>query len=714
MLDHYTTLLVFIFYLIIISGIKRNLDKAISKKGKIDRKLANVMFIGPTGSGKTSLMYRLTNRKREESSSTGVSDSVFIVDIDSSDPTTFHSVTAEDENTWEELDYEVSLANQLETHMDTTELNIQYDEENVSPATTSSASTSSSNTSSNTSEPSRSQDSPTNIEKLHKTASICKMINSVMKKCGGYTKFKKLLVKSYSLYLRDAGGQVEFQEMVSLLVFGPSIFFFVFRVDLGFNSKFTVEYRKSDSESLNSYPSSVTIEEALLRSLASVYAMDTTAGADVSTHKPVVIIVGTHKDKLGPSADEKIGELNEHLFSLIEDNGFKDLVYAVEPSNRQIMFTVDNTTASDEDFKSIRSAIHRLISKGSEFTIGYPVNYLLFCYELQNVKKSILTLDEFSTLAARFGIVGEQVLHLLQFLHCRIGIIQYYNIEGVRHIVINKPHVLFNKVTDLIVNTFSYEGATIGEHDDIKKGILSKSVFNRIIGTGDAVPQKEFLKLLIHLRIVAPFPIPGSQKERYFIPCVLNHVPESSEECQQETDVMPLAVTFKCQHCPKGLFGVLITHLMAPDPDRSDSITTTFTLVQEKLSKDQVSFQVHSTGVVDEISMKFHPAYINIKYYPDLSPDRDTPKKVACNNIRQLIRSSILRAVENLHYNPAYVEPVECLHCRGCGNLHPVTKGASHYKMYCQKTRRSSRIPSQGRFWYNEGQHNPHNTFNNF
>ncbi len=39
----------------------------------------------------------------------------------------------------------------------------------------------------------------------------------------------------------------------------------------------------------------------------------------------------------------------------------------------QVMFAVDNTSESDEDFKTIRSKVHSLISSRKEFTIKYPL-----------------------------------------------------------------------------------------------------------------------------------------------------------------------------------------------------------------------------------------------------------------------------------------------------------------------------------------------------
>ena len=68
------------------------------------------------------------------------------------------------------------------------------------------------------------------------------------------------------------------------------------------------------------------------------------------------------------------------------------------------MFTVDNTSDSDGDFKLIRSKVSSLIRCRNEFTIEYPIRYLLFCLELQNVKCSVLSLNECRIMAARYGI----------------------------------------------------------------------------------------------------------------------------------------------------------------------------------------------------------------------------------------------------------------------------------------------------------------------
>ena len=590
--------------------------KAVEKNESFDRKHAQSTFVGPNGSGKSSLMDRLIHRRRQESdyTSTGVAEPVVAVDVDvdpppADKPSTFCAVAVLDPNTWEVVKFDKSLVGQL--HESVYAFQLQQAQRKVSAvsphllvqSTASPAPTSASPESKVTADADRAGAVPAKPATTTPSTStppvshdIRQVISSAVTRHGGLVNFLRMLKKKFSLYLRDAGGQVEFQEMVSLLILGPSIFFFVFRADRDLKSTFQVGYRKSASESINCYTSSITTEEALLQCLASVYAMDTSGQAGHHTPSPHVFIVATHKDKLGPSADQKILQLNAYLKSLIKESGFESLVQYADRAKGQVMFAVDNTSESEEDFRAIRSNVHKLVVSRKEFTVTYPLSYLLFCLELQNDQRSVLTLEECKAMAAKYKIAGEQVFHLLYFLHHRIGIIHLIHIEGVKCIAMKRPEDLFNKVTAMVVKTFTCEALTVEEAKDFeRKGILTASAFESVVSSEDAFTAEEFLKILAHLRIIAEFSKPGDQEKRYFLPCVLNHVSESTGE-ELETDIMPLAVKFKCKHCPKGLFGVLVTHLMNPEADEREGSAISFTLREDKIFKDQVSFYVKSFG----------------------------------------------------------------------------------------------------------------------
>jgi GTPase SAR1 family protein len=531
----------------------------------------------------------------------------------------------------------------------------------------------------------------------------------------GIDQFRNFLEKTSSLYLRDTGGQVEFQEMLPLIVFGPSIFFFVFRADLDFQKHFSIEYRKSESESLNCYKSSITTEEALLQCLASVHAMDVPDKHDVQTHQPFVFIIGTHIDRIPSSTADKIAQLNQHINTLILDHGFQDLVEYYDRGSNSVIFPVDNTSDSVEGFKKIRSKVNSLVWVRDEFAVTYPVSYLLVCLELQKVDANVLTLTQFRSLAARHNIVGNEVFHLLHFLHFRIGIIQYYDVDGLRDIIVVQPQVLFNAITDLIIETYSCESLKDQEARKFKdRGIFTRSVLNTVLNAtsskllsstlGGVFNTGVFLKLLVHLRIITLFTTTCDQEE-YFIPCVLGHVAVSSSK-GSKSDSQPLFITFKCNHCPKGVFGVLITHLMNPDLRGEEDTTSKFILLPEKIFRDQVSFEVRSKGMQsDEITVQVFSTHLEISFLPDLGEDREVSVGEVCQDIRETFEKSIDRTIENLRYSKVKVQPNVCIKCcnEGCSKFHVVFRGTEFYKFRCDHARRASRLPLPVRCWYNEG-----------
>ena len=191
---------------------------------------------------------------------------------------------------------------------------------------------------------------------------------------------------------------------------------------------------------------------------------------------------------------------------------------------------------------------------------------------------------------------------------------------------------------------------------------------------------------------------------KFFLPSVLNHVSECTKS--QPTPIPPLAVQFQCKHCPKGLFGVLITHLMTPDLNQgATSNTTTLSLIQDKIFKDQVSFEVVSPGVHDEVALRLHPSHLEIKIFPELSEDRETSITEVCSKVRQIVETSISQSLQDLHYNESRVKAMLCFRCdhENCSDLHPIVKGKTKFTIFCDKFRKRKCIPAEGECWYGVG-----------
>ena len=671
-----------------------DVTKAVDQKKQIERKMANIILKGLPEAGKSTLLNRLLNRPlQHSSSSTGLSDGIVVVDIKPTSTLTSAAI-ASDNSSWDVIDFDTSMYSQLE---DLKQFLPSAEEEFVGNDTS---------------------DSPSHhVVSVSNTAEISENIKKVLS-AHSVKSIEDLKMKN-SLYIRDTGGQVEFQECLTLLLHGPSIFVFVLRVDIDIHKKTTIRYRSPSGEIINEYESSISTVDALVQFLTSVSAIDTTEegvfqqGGVYMSHEPVVFIVGTHIDLLKSRAGSVIAEMNESLDKIIRKHGFSSIVHYANNASSRVMYTVDNTSVKDDDFKIIRSDINGYIYSRQEFMVLYPVSFLLFCLELQNIKAAVISNARFKQLASKFGITTlKQINRLLHFLHFRIGIIQYYDIDSLADIVIKEPQVLFNKVTDLLVKTFlSSKAMKMDEQRSFQqKGILDAAVLESILGgSKNEITAKQFLAYMAHLRLAVPF-TDKSGIRKYFFPCVLNHVQASVGE-ERKTDIAPLAICFELGHCPQGLFGVLISHLVSPDKSHKVS----FDLSEDKIYQDQVVLLVSSSEDEDEMSLKKHLSHIEVIMYYDSSPDEESkplslPRSATintvCTTVCSILEHCLQLSMNTLHYDDKKLQRKFCLACSksDCEIKHHEVKYGekqASYFMFCKK--KKSAIPSSGKYWFHKG-----------
>ena len=667
--------------------------KAVDQNQQIQRKMANIILKGLPEVGKSTLLNRLLKRPFQKSySSTGISESIVVVDIQPTSTLTSATATS-DNSSWEVIDFDASMYSQLEDSKQflpsSEELSVKGNSSN-----------------------------DTLSYQVHRVSSISEVSDNIKKVLSAHNiKSIEDLKKKNSLYIRDTGGQVEFQESLTLLIYGPSIFIFVLRADIDIYKKTIIQYRAPSGEIINRYKSSISTVDALVQFLTSVSAIDTTTegvfqeGGVYRSHKPIVFIVGTHIDQLTSRASSVIAKINESLDKLIRHHNFSKVVRYASCNSSKVMYTVDNTCEKDDNFEVLRMDVNKFIGR-REFTVLYPVSYLLSCLELQNIKDTVISMDKFRQLVSKFNITSDQVNHLLQFLHFRIGIIQHYDVDNLSDIVIKEPQVLFNKVTDLLVKTFlTSEAMNEDEQTSFcQKGILETSSFENILEeSNDKITTKQFLAFMVHLRLAVPF-TDKNGIQKFFIPSVLNHVPNSACE-ERKTDIAPLCVCFQLGHCPQGLFGVLISHLVRPN----ESHECSFDLSEDKIYQDQVSLLVNSSEDVDEIALKRHLSHIEVSMYIEGCADTETetssvPRNVTpttvCTAVCSILQDCLQQSLKTLHYDINKLQPTFCLTCPNSNcpvKMHEVKTGTKSCFMHCKFSNSKMKCEDSGLCWFNGG-----------
>ena len=695
-----------------------NIKKHVDKSGLINRFLGHLVFVGLPGSGKSTLIARLLKLKGVEKmlkacASTGVMDSIITVNV-ADDEASMYPVNIIDGCEWERVEYGISCLRQMgvecfiladqsqQHHGGTTSSETQQGVQNRGQERNlqdSSGRQSQKVSQENVSDVQHDDNTPK--QQLKAGSLSLENIRSLLKE-KGFSAVGPFLNNKCTLYLSDTGGQIEFQELLPLLVAGRAIFVFLFPLNLSLDKPVRVSYRKKVKdggvEHCNEYTSSLTIRESFLQTMASIDSMEAFVDPSIAKHNPYVFVVGTHKDclvkDLGSEemADQRIAEVDSQLKALIQEHKYEDLVIYADTSKSRVIFPVDNTR-DDEVFNKIRARVSDLVRSSDEFRIQFPLSYLLASLDLEASHQPFIRRQEFARDVLQYGIESDDIDHLLQFLHSRIGQIRYF--PKVKETIVRKPQALFNLVTCLIVQSFLSQTLTMSMHSERQKGIYEMNSFNvdEFLSFSSYLTPEDVIELLKELRIVAPFHDKKARVEKYFFPCVLNHL-EESPRSEESSPVQPLAVMFECGHCPKGMFGVLLHYLVTKKKGLEWSLDI------QKIFKEQVSFEVGPYG--DIITLKFCTTHMQVSCHPVEVTQRESAFSLLriCNAVRFTLASGIEQATVSLHYDKKKTQHAFGLVCGECGTSHKVMERGGHHMISKCSQHGYQSVPQPGSYWF--------------
>ena len=455
----------------------------------------------------------------------------------------------------------------------------------------------------------------------------------------------------------------------------------------------------SDRSEAKPYVSSLTTMEGIMQTLASISAMGTFIYKGLHKRKeilrPKVFLVGTHKDQLDSKlADTCIEAIDQQLQEAIKSTSHYSRLVEFS-SETQMVFTVDNFSNNDSDFQKIRSAVERVVVR-DEFQMTSPAHWLIFSLALRTLESPVISYDECFEIAKECNInKHEELDEALHFIHSKMGLIRYFNYEDTKNVVIIDPQFLFNKVTELIVDTFTFEKSHMSKVDDFKKkGIFSISEFEQISSRNKSgMKASQFEKLLEKLRIAAPLEVNGEPS--YFFPCALAHVNEVKDEIEPQSPIPPLMITFQCGYCPKGLPGALIKYLMTNEMNSCIK----WKLSCDKMFRNQVSFFVGP--FIDDIILKITATYLKLIYIP-----KDTNRKAVsldrlCSEILAAVTNGIEQVTSDINYINAQHSLTFPCGCKGDHPGHLEFFGDAPVKFYCTKRVpwKEFELPKEHKYW---------------
>ena len=521
----------------------------------------------------------------------------------------------------------------------------------------------------------------------------------------------------WSLHLSNTGGQIEFQELLPFLVSGPSLFIVTFRLDQDLNQRYEIEYSVAGDTSAEcatsqsfKYTSSTTQLENILRILASIGTMGTYSHSghcwEQINYK--VLIVGTHYDVLENAnqsledLQSKIDEIDQTIQRAVQN--FKQ--YICFADENRIIFTVNNFSTKDNDFHNIRSSIQGIVDSGF-FEIQYPSHWLIYDMMLRHYTTPISEYDTCFEIAKECGIKShDEHKEALHFMHTRTSTIRYFPDQFLSNLIFSDPSILFNKITELIFQTFTFK--TVGKYSVEEfqcKGIFKfvdyMQMSNKKDPTSPLTPLI-FMKLLEHLRITAPFMEDGALK--YFLPCALSHVREPQEGLTSGI-LPPLVRAFECGYCPMGVGYALVKYLMTNEMRSSSQ----WKFLPGEVYRNQVSFEI--TPTYDIVVLKIMSTHLEIQLLcANKSTNLERDMKPTCTKVCAAIEAGIKKITTDIKYihniNSEFTFYCDAEECK-LNQKHPARMARSQttnkpLHLVCQmgKQRQYSDLPEGWEYWW--------------
>ena len=373
------------------------------------------------------------------------------------------------------------------------------------------------------------------------------------------------------------------------------------------------------------------------------------------------VLIGTHKDLLGSDPEEEIkdkdGKLEKEILvaDLFGPVGKKFLRYFSED---QLMFAVDNMNGDEEELTKVHRRLEQIMKNYfDDFPI--PASWLMFSIFLRRMSKMgnhvhTLSLSQCHEIGERLNV--RETDEALWFLHHCVGTLMHFpDVEEIKDVVICDPQVVFDSVTDLILNSFTLKQVSKSTCDRFKEtGQFCFKDVQKIArnSKSDCLPLPELVKLLEHLNIIATirpeFHSSSSQSdahdEVYFMPAVLKHATEEELHMKQNpTDPVPLMVHFKCGYVPVGMFCAMIASLVAEESTRG------WILLEPKdghtLCKNKATFHVNGAYNITLISKpkryEIHIARISTT---------DRAMEEICQHVMETICKTIDQIILKMNY----------------------------------------------------------------
>lgn len=573
-----------------------------------------------------------------------------------------------------------------------------------------------------TSETSHDYNPENSIKSERRRSSLCQRLHTILSDYQQARKkgFRRKLRLNKMIYLVDIGGQPELQEIVPLVVRNASVNLLVLKLSDELKAKPKNEWYHDGKCVTEPEEMDITNEEYLENAAKSIFLSKPSLNIKQAISvpdKPCVVLVGTHKDK-----KEECRESLDRKEEILKDKPiFKQHLKEnhIKCVRGRIIVDIDGSESgynSEENRSKLEKLRHALLTHGSKLKVKVPIVWFLLLLDIQKESddKDFISLEKCYQLGTEWEICTESVDAALRFFD-ELNLILYFQ-SSCPDVVFCNPEFLLQKLTHMILTGVSPE---IDDHPGSRRifreqGIFTRELFDTEVfqeGFSDLFSLDDFLLLLQHLPIVAKISV-GSEKQKYFMPCVLSFKPSAASisACSPpgKYTVDPLVIIFPKGCSPTGLFCATIVHLIKSYHDGISEFEWIITESENlKRKRNVIEFQICDINS----SRPHYDNKLGTVILEDTSANfivHTTVDSEHCHKLCSVLDAALETAIEELSYSADridYVYGVQCSMCTG-KEAHAAQVGTGT-TWRCDKKFRNKPLTSRQLPWFEEYKENP-------
>ena len=286
-----------------------------------------------------------------------------------------------------------------------------------------------------------------------------------------------------SIHLLDSGGQPQFLDVLSLLFRNESLHIVVIRLTEGLDDKPKVRFYNKGKD-VYTLPDHLSLSNReIIERACQMAEAQVIFGKSV----PKVMVVGTHKDKLGNNCETKLKEIKRELTKVHQ----KYNRVLIRKSSNEVIFAVNAMALDGEERQQYTEELQKFIVEAVKETgdvINVPLKWLALHLNLDKLG-SIVRKSECYRRGEMLEMKRSEVENALKFFN-KFSLLLYYP-DGVPDLVFTKMYPLISRLSRLIKASFITPGNCVkAPYDRLRqKGLFNKSflptIFQDLYDSGE-------------------------------------------------------------------------------------------------------------------------------------------------------------------------------------------------------------------------------------